>query len=65
VQAEMMEAALVDGKPVDIGEYATLVSTLTRVATRIGINRIARNITPTLKDYVEHRRAEAEAEEDD
>jgi hypothetical protein len=51
--AEAMEAKLVSGEPIDIGEHALLCSTLVRVAQRIGINRIPKNITPTLNEYLE------------
>ena len=53
VQAEAMEARLVNGEQIDIGEHALLSSTLVRIASRIGIDRRARNITPSLADYLE------------
>jgi hypothetical protein len=65
VQAEIMEASLVDGRAIDISEYSQLTSTLVRVAARIGINRLARDVTPaTLQDYMRARRAEAEQREE-
>jgi hypothetical protein len=53
VLAEQLEASLARGEKVDIGEHALLVSTLVRVAQRIGINRIPRNMTPNLNEYLE------------
>jgi hypothetical protein len=54
VLAEAMEARLANGQQIDITEHALLCSTLCRVSTRIGLDRIARNITPTVSDYVAH-----------
>ena len=60
VLAEALEARLVKGEQVDIAEHALLSSTLVRLAQRIGINRVARDVTPTLGDYL---RRPAETEE--
>ena len=51
--AEQLEARLASGEQIDIGEHSLLVSTAVRVAQRIGIDRRARNVTPTLSDYIE------------
>jgi hypothetical protein len=59
VLAENMESRMVNGETLDIGEYSTLTSTLVRVGQRIGINRVARDITPSLKDYIRAKEAEA------
>jgi hypothetical protein len=53
VIAEQMEGDLTSGKVVNITEYASLSSTLVRVAQRIGINRRLKNVTPDLQDYLE------------
>jgi hypothetical protein len=38
----------------DVGDrLAQLTSTLVRVGSRIGLRRVARDVTPTLKEYVE------------
>lgn len=52
VLAEAMEARLANGEPLDLAEYSTLVSTQVRVAARIGINRVSKDITPTLNEYL-------------
>jgi hypothetical protein len=62
VIAEQLEAKLARGETIDITEHALLVSTLVRVAQRIGINRIPRNVTPTLAEYLEARAAPEAAE---
>jgi hypothetical protein len=52
VLAEELEARLARGESVDISEYALLSSTLVRLANRIGIERVARVISPTLSDIL-------------
>jgi hypothetical protein len=63
VLAEQLEARLVNGEQINVQEHATLSSTLVRLAQRIGINRVARDISPTLGDLlrmdIEERRREA------
>ena len=64
VLAEAMEARLVNGEALDIGEYSQLTSTMVRVAHRIGINRTAKDITPHPLDYArefDRRKAEEAA----
>jgi hypothetical protein len=60
VLAEQMEARLVSGEQVDVQEHALLTSSLVRVAQRIGINRIPRNLAPTLDDYLRQKSEVAE-----
>ena len=52
VQAEAMEARLVNGADLDVSEYSLLVSTMVRVATRLGLHRVSRETTPDLATYV-------------
>jgi hypothetical protein len=52
VMAEEIEANLALGKPVNIAEHVQLTSAMVRVASRIGINRRAREIMPTLNEYL-------------
>jgi CRP-like cAMP-binding protein len=63
VQAETMEAALVDGKPFDSSAHAHISSTLVRLAARVGLNRVPKNVTPSLHDYLESKVAETEVAE--
>jgi hypothetical protein len=63
VMAEQMEAELANGKQIDVGQHALLVSTLVRVAHRIGINRRTKNIVPELSDYLDAQAEPAEAAE--
>jgi len=52
VLAEQMEAALVRGEQIDIAEHGLLCSTLVRIAQRIGINRVPRDVSPSLADLI-------------
>lgn len=52
VLAEQMEARMARGEKIDLAEHALLSSTLVRLASRIGVDRRARNVTPALKDYL-------------
>jgi hypothetical protein len=52
VLAERMEAALANGEEIDIAEHALLCSTLVRVANKIGINRIPKEIEQTLSEHL-------------
>ena len=53
VLAELMEARLARGEQINIQEYSVLVSTMVRVAQRIGIDRISRDVAPSLAEYLE------------
>src|SRR5271170_2400568 len=52
VLAENMEARLAMGETIDLAEHCSISSTLVRLATRLGINRTAKVVTP-LRDYLE------------
>jgi hypothetical protein len=52
VLAEKMESHLANGEQIDIQEHALLCSTLTRLAQRIGIERRAKDVTPSLSEYL-------------
>ena len=51
VLAEQMESRLANGEQIDVAEHAVLCSTLVRIAQRIGINRVPKNITPDPLEY--------------
>jgi hypothetical protein len=50
--AEQMEARLANGEEIDIAEHVVLSSTLVRLASRIGIDRVTRDVTPSLGDLL-------------
>lgn len=52
VQAELLEARMVKGEQVNIEQLCTLASTTVRIATRLGLERVPRDVTPSVKDYV-------------
>jgi hypothetical protein len=52
VLAEELEARLARGEKVDIAEHALLCSTAVRVSRQIGVDRIAKDISPTLSDVL-------------
>ena len=59
VQAEMLEARMVNGEAIDIATLCTLASTTVRISQRLGLERRARNVTPSLNQYLAGRTAPA------
>jgi hypothetical protein len=53
VMAEQLEARLANGESINVQDHAQLCSTLVRITQRIGINRVPKNVTPTLADYLD------------
>ena len=52
VQAEMLEARMVNGEAIDISQLCTLASTTVRISQRLGLERRTRDVTPPLPlDY--------------
>lgn len=52
ILAERIESDLINGREVDLSELVVISSTLSRLATRIGMTRSARDVTPSLDQYV-------------
>lgn len=52
VLAEQVEAKLANGEDIDIQQHATLSSTLVRLAQRIGIERVAKDVELNLGDFM-------------
>jgi hypothetical protein len=61
--AEVMEARMANGEDIDVGAHCQTSSTLVRLATRIGLKRNAKDITPTLSEIL--LQAEEETEDRD
>src|SRR5258707_15507634 len=59
VQAEQLEARMVNGEAIDIATLCTLASTTVRLSQRLGLERQARNVTPSLGQYLAGRTAPA------
>lgn len=53
VMAENMEAKMANGETIRTDVHAQLTSSLVKVANKIGVDRRSRNITPTLRDYLD------------
>ena len=49
---------IVQGQPVDLGELSGCVSAMVRVASRLGLQRRAREIVPSLSQYLREREKE-------
>jgi hypothetical protein len=65
VLAEQIEVRLASGEEINAQEHALLSSSLVRLVQRIGINRTAKDITPTLSQYrAEFEDAEANQEQE-
>ena len=47
-----MEAKLANGEAIDVGEHTQLASTLVRIAARIGIDRVAWDVSLTLGEIL-------------
>jgi hypothetical protein len=58
VLAEQMEACVAQGAQINIQEYSLLVSTIVRVAQRIGIDRVPRDVAPSLAEYLKQGASE-------
>jgi hypothetical protein len=56
VLLEEQEVLIAKGEPVDVSAYAHMSSTLVRLAARIGLKRVPRNVTPSLTEYLEQDR---------
>ena len=63
VLAECLETKIANGLEVNVAEYATLTSTMVRVAQRLGIDhrRIPKDITPDPLEYAREFEASDEA----
>ena len=62
--AEQLESRLVRGEGINLQEHATLCSSLVRLGQRIGIERIARDVTPTLAQYLAARQPHEKSEQE-
>ena len=59
VRAEMLEAQMVNGEPVNVSELCALASTTVRLSTRLGLERVAKDVEPSLADLIAQDEAEA------
>ena len=54
VQCELLESATMQGQKVDISVLCTLASTSVRISSRLGLERVAKDVT-TLEQYLAER----------
>ena len=59
VKSEWLEASMINGEEIDTALLCQLSSTALRLSTKLGLERIARNVTPSLSDIL---RADQEAQ---
>jgi hypothetical protein len=59
VWCEAADTAAVNGQPFDIAAYTTASNSLRRLLVDLGLERRARNVTPTLRDYIAGKAANA------
>jgi hypothetical protein len=52
---EEREAELAKGEQFDAAEYATIANALRRLLSDLGLDRVARDVTPDLSDYIAGR----------
>src|SRR3954452_15339399 len=52
VQAELLEAMMVNGEQIDIATLCTLASTTVRISQRLGLERRARDVSSSLGDVI-------------
>jgi hypothetical protein len=57
VQSEALESRAANGEAIDIATLCTLASTAMRLSTRIGIERVPKDITPSLGQYLAAQQA--------
>ena len=55
VHVHDLNARLLKGEPVDVLMHSQAISSMVRVAARIGIDRVARDISPNLQEYLEQQ----------
>jgi hypothetical protein len=59
VMSEELEGQAINGEPVDIGTFCQLASTTVRLAQRLGIERVPKDITPSLTDILREHEEQA------
>ena len=60
VQSELLEARMVNGEAINIKELCQLASTIVRIASRLGLERVAKNVNPpSVQQYLEYQAKQA------
>lgn len=58
IWCEQADTDAANGTPIDIGAYTTASNTLRRLLESLGLERKARNVTPTIAEYAARKAAE-------
>lgn len=58
IWCEQADTDAANGKPIDIGAYTTASNSLRRLLESLGLERKARNVTPTIAEYAARKAAE-------
>ena len=53
-----LNARVVLGQEIDVGTHAQVTSALVRIASRLGLQRRQRDVTPTVEEYLRSKRQE-------
>jgi hypothetical protein len=53
-----LNARVVLGQEIDVGTHAQMTSALVRIASRLGLQRRRRDVTPTVEEYLRSKRQE-------
>ncbi|MEL7788135.1 hypothetical protein AAG610_03180 [Citromicrobium bathyomarinum] len=61
VWAEEQDASAANGEPLDIGTYTTASNSLRRLLADLGLERRARDVTPSIAEYAARKAAEKAA----
>ena len=62
LECERLEGHAVAGEPIDLDLYGTMTDRLGRAFQRLGLKRVARDVTPSVEEYIEHINAHEAAE---
>lgn len=58
IWCEEQDTSAANGTPIDIGAYTTASNSLRRLLESLGLERKARNVTPTIAEYAAQKAAE-------
>jgi len=61
VLSEEIEGRVVNGEAISVADFCQLASTTVRLATRLGVERLPKNVTPSLADYLSANAGQGDA----
>src|SRR5882672_2739131 len=63
VKMHHLNAQLLLGKEIDLNDHSHAISNMVRIAQRIGVQRVARDVTPTVRAYAARAREQQEVQQ--